>query len=434
LFSKPAKFSLILLCLICTGPVLANNVTISDFFSKDGPEMAASPLSCDEVDNQVYFEAATVTVSSTGDYEIADAGNLLGFTGTGKGIVDIVISIFEDTFNPLDPAANRVATVDEGQSVALESGKTYLLVIQSYCEDASGVFAIVIRGTGTVSGAGFISDSFTSGQHSLTDDIADFPQGIGLHAYDVSSPVSVPQSGVYYFGDVGIYFNADLTVLVYENSFNPGDTSDNLVGVASFAGSFELKKDKNYIFVMVDQLDLNGAWQFALFPPGEMRFNETLKGSWVTPGVQGSGILMEIGSETGILFFAWFTFPEAPAVQLAKSATTTQADQGAVLNADIGSTDQRWLTGFGAIPPDSNVMNIKYENTTGGFFNAMLPVPTTDSNYGVGTVEVVDCENILVGFDLPGGVNGTAPMVRIIPDATDPCLRSIDAAAVMSIQ
>ena len=40
-------------------------------------------------------------------YEVTDAGNLLGFTGTGQGIVDIVISIYEDSFNPLDPEANR---------------------------------------------------------------------------------------------------------------------------------------------------------------------------------------------------------------------------------------------------------------------------------------------------------------------------------------
>ncbi len=101
------------------------------------------------------------------------------------------------------------------------------------------------------------------------------------------------------------------------------------------------------------------------------------------------------------------------------------------VNMDLGSTDQRWLTGFGAIPPDSNFMNINYENTSGGFFNAMTPIPTTDSNYGSGSVEVIDCSNILIRYDLPDGLLGSAPMIRAIPDGKIACLESISAAPVV---
>lgn len=423
-----------LLFLLVSPSVIADNLTISDTYTSGGPEMSASPLSCDGVADQAYLQVATLAVSADGDYEIADAGNLLGFTESGQGVVDVVVSIYEDSFDPGNAATNRVATIDEGQLTPLETGRSYLLVIQPYCEDISGVFAIVVRGSGTISGAGFNSDTFTHGQHSPADDVADFPQGIGMHAYDVSAPVQVPESGLYYFGDVGVYFNADLALLAYEGSFNPGNTSANLAGVATFSGNLNLDKNKTYVFVTVDLLDLEGNWQYVLFPPGEMRFNQTLKGSWVTPGVSGSGILMEIFPQSGILFFAWFTFPDVlPTITLEKNKISPQATVGTVQNADLGSSDQRWLTGFGAIPADSNTMNIRYENTSGGVFNQTTPVPTTDSNYGVGTVTVTDCSNLEVTYDLTTGIVGMAPMVRITADALVPCLESVNAGVVTSL-
>ena len=394
--------------------------------------MTASPAGCGAVENQVYLEAGTVTVSFTSVYELADAGNLLGFTGTGRGVVDIVINVYEDSFDPTNPGSGRIATIDEGEALTLEAGKSYVLVIQPYCENTSGVFAVVIRGSGVIAGAGFESAAYTNGQHSLSDPISDFPMGIGFHAYDVSDPVQVPQTGIYYFGAVGINFNADVTLLAYEGSFDPFEPSDNLVGAVSFTGSLTLSKNKTYIFVMVDQFDLEGNWQYVLFPPGAIRFNESLKGAWVTPGVGGSGVMLEIGTQTGILFFAWFTFPEAPPPVLGSKANPTpESNPANSVNTDLGSTDQRWLTGFGAIPTDSNLMNIKYENTSGGFFNAMTPVPITDSNYGTGTVTVIDCSNIVISYDLPGGLLGSAPMVRALPEGKTACLQSINAAPVV---
>jgi hypothetical protein len=362
---------------------------------------------------------------------LADAGNLLGFTGIGQGIVDIVINVYEDSFDPTSPELNRVASIDEGSVIALETGSNYILVVQPYCENTSGVFAVVVRGSGVISGAGFESVAYSHGQHSPADGLAEFPLDIGVRSYDVSGPVQVPRTGIYYFGDVGINFNADLTLLVYEGFFNPNDTSNNLAGAASFAGTLTLDKNKTYVFVMVDQDDLQGNWQFVLFPPGAVRFNENLKGAWVTPGVQGSGVMMEIGTQTGVLFFAWFTFPEPPPPVLQAKPGTRLDSSDSRLNADLGSSDQRWLTAFGVIDPNSSIVNINYENTTGGFFDSTTPVPATDSNYGSGTVEVIDCNKLVISYELPGGVAGSASMVRIIPDGEIACLESVDAAVIV---
>ena len=139
----------------------------------------------------------------------------------------------------------------------------------------------------------------------------------------------------------------------------------------------------------------------------------------MTPGVDGAGVMMEVATDTGLLFFAWFTFPGAQAM--------LHSDDGIRAEA-VGSDDQRWLTGFGAIQAGSSVVNITYENTTGGIFNAETPKPATDSNYGTGSAEIIDCSNIVLDFNLPDGVSGSAAMVRAIPDGLQDCLKSVDAA------
>ena len=76
-------------------------------------------------------------------------------------------------------------------------------------------------------------------------------------------------------------------------------------------------------------------------------------------------------------------------------------------------------------------MNIKYENTTGGFFNETTPIPVTDSNYGSGTIEVTDCSNLVITYDLPAGISGTAPMTRTIIDGVQECLESVNAGPLV---
>ena len=282
-----------------------------------------------------------------------------------------------------------------------------------------------------MAGVGFSSAAHTSGQHEISDGSATFPDEIGTHVYDASLPITVSRTGLYYFGEVGANFNAGITLLVYEELFDPSNTSTNLIGSESTAGSFSLSRDKAYVFVAVDQDDLLGNWQYTLFPPGEVRFNKSMKGSWVTPGVEGSGILMEVATKAGILFFAWFTFSDSPVVaNPSKISITPSRVSEASANAAVGSSDQRWLTGFGSIHPDSSVVDIKYENSTGGIFNSPTPKPTTDSNYGFGTAEVFDCDNITITYDLPGGLQGSTDMVRIVGDGITDCLQMVDAAPI----
>jgi len=415
------------LALFVAAPALAGNITISDYFDGDGPAMQASPAGCGMLASQAFLQAGSVSVSFTDTYEIADAGNLLGFTGIGRGIVDVVINVYEGSFDPANPALNRVGAIDEGEALTLVAGQSYIIVIQPFCENHSGVFAVVIRGFGTISGAGFASAAHTVGQHGPGDPVAAFPLGIGSHHYDISGPWQAVRTGIHYFGEVGINFDAPIALLAYEGAFDPADTSANLAGEASFVGGFQFEEGKTYTFVAVDENDLAGEWQYVLFPPGPAGFNATLRGAWVTPGVDGSGVLLELGADTGIAFLAWFTFPEAVSAQ---AQNMPESADGARAEAAVGSEDQRWLTGFGAVPASGGTLDIKFENTTGGRFNAPTPKPVTDSNYGSGSLELLDCDHLVIHYELPGGVAGSAPMQRAIADNTRECLDSVPAAPV----
>ena len=52
-----------LLLAFITTPILANNITISDYFPAGGPVMDASPVGCRQFETQPYMEAGSISVS-----------------------------------------------------------------------------------------------------------------------------------------------------------------------------------------------------------------------------------------------------------------------------------------------------------------------------------------------------------------------------------
>jgi hypothetical protein len=419
------------LCLSVSS--LANNITISGAFEGNEPTMAADPEGCDSSAKR-YREIGTIQVSSNGFYNIIDAGNDFPFFGTGGSIADVVIAVYQGSFSAAAPATNRIASVDVSEQVSLTTGTSYVLVAQHWCEEIVGAYAAVIDGPGNVSGAGFSSFGYTRGEFLGGSPTADFGE-LGQHRYEQTGPVNVFRSGRYFFGDIGPALNGTFIVLrVYENSFNPANTSTNLVAETPFSPTAEvtLETGKDYIFVAIDVVDNVDRWQFVLFPPGNLTFNPGMNGAWGTPGVSGAGILMEVFPDTGILFFAWFTYPDQIAVSKAELAGSAESDVGKTTPlAHLGADDQRWITGFGALPNDgSNFMNIAYENSTGGAFDQENPVPSTDSGYGTGWIELFDCNRFALNYSLPGGLSGTTDMTRLAPDGEDYCFSFVKAAPI----
>ena len=167
--------------------VWANNITISGAFDGTEPTMAADPVSCDG-NAKRYRQIGTITVSASGNYQVVDAGNNFFFTTPGGSVADSVVMIYSGSFNAAGPSTNRVASVDEGGTVMLNSGTSYIVVIQHWCAEINGAFAVVIDGAGTISGAGFESFSYTRGEFLPGSPVANFP-GLGVHRY-VASPVT----------------------------------------------------------------------------------------------------------------------------------------------------------------------------------------------------------------------------------------------------
>ena len=173
--------------------------------------------------------------------ESCDAGYLpLG------DIADSVIMIYSGSFDSANPAGNRVASVDEAGDVQLDAVTSYTLVVQHWCEEVNGVYAIVIEGQGTVSGDVFTSPAQTIGNFDGGSPNAYFADLDATVRYRADEK-TVDESGIYYFVDIGEETGGSYMVIrICENSFNPQDTEANLVYNSNvdstdfFIGSFTL--------------------------------------------------------------------------------------------------------------------------------------------------------------------------------------------------
>lgn len=415
-------------CLAVAAPALSNNVTISGAFDGTEATMAASTENCDGA-ARPFLEAGSFEVSASGTYIVADAGNDFPYYGTDAGVADVVVLVYEDDFDSANPSFNRIRFTDDAAAVDLASGTTYVLVVQHWCDEIVGPYAVVIDGPGDVAGVGFPSSDHTLGEFTQGSPTANFP-GIGTARYAASAAITVPRSGNYFFGDISPYVDGvPINLNVYQGSFDPGNPEQNLVANTELAinTAVSLESGVDYIFVAIDVFDAVSRWQFVLFPPGPFIFNPGMNGAWVAEGVGAQGIFMEVFPSVDILFFAHFTFTDQVAV-----AQTTQSDDdgGTAPQNHLGADEQIWLTAFGNIPEDDNFMDLTYENSTGGAFNAEQPVATTDSNYGTGWIEAFSCDHVLINWTLPGGVVDTRDYNRLLPDGRPYCESFIKAAPI----
>jgi len=403
-------------------PALAGNRTITGEFTGSDPTMASVVSSCAGDGSLMlgYSEAGTIQIGTSGSYMISDAGNV-GY-GQDNGIRDISALLYEGSFDPANPGDNLVVAVDVGYNeisnateTDLQTGVDYVVVAQHWCDSevGAGWYGIIIRGPGSITGLGFATPPRTIGNFSSADQ-TNFPDYGGTHKYAAGNPMQVARTGYYMYADIGGNWDpgSPALLLVYKNSFNPALPGNNFVSYAFFGGPVFLEAGQTYVFVVVDFFDVEGIWQYVLFPPSDPTFNSGLSAAWYNPATSGQGVLAEYGAITKLFFAAIFTF-DAPAIVASAQPQS------------VGSTDQRWLTAYGSPAPGSSTLDLKFENTTGGVFNSPTPAPTTDSNYGTGTVEVVSCENIVITYDLPGGLEGMMNLQRALPDGADNCYQQV---------
>jgi len=136
------------------------------------------------------------------------------------------------------------------------------------------------------------------------------------------------------------------------------------------------------------------------------QINDGINDAWYNPDTAGQGFFINVFSQGGTVFLAWFTFDtERPANEI---------------TAVLGEPGHRWLTAFGAY--NGNRADLSIEVTSGGIFNSAAPVPTQDSD-GTITLEFESCTSGTITFDIPSvGKNGVIPIERLANDNVALCL------------
>jgi len=426
-----------------TTAAFADNHTVTGVFDGGESLMSAATGSCDS-DAKRYREAGTISVSASGTYRVVDAGNWFPSYRPDSGVADIVIVFYAGSFNPGSPSSNRVASVDEYEDVQLTAGISYILVVQHWCEEINGPYAILVEGgPGTVSGDGFPSPAQTIGNFDAGSPSANFADVDATLHYRADEK-TVSETSRFFWVDLWEETaGTELLLRIYKGSFDPQNTDANLVynsynsefSSGDWIGSFQLLAGVKYVFVLIDTLGNFEHMQYVLFPSsvGPASFNPGLNGTWVSPGVEAQGILMDVTTSFNLVFFAHFTYQDGAVVAAARSGDSRLQSSGAgdaAVQADIGADDQRWLTGYGSIPASGNMLSLKYENSTGGRFNAETPAATTNSNYGTGYIEILSCDHMIVNWNLPGGVDSTREYYKASQDMVSYCLDFIPAGAV----
>jgi hypothetical protein len=397
------RFWIILAALAATalpGTLWATNTVLSGIFDGSEARIAPLPGTCPGATALGYRAVSGIQVSASGSYSVVDAFNNLG--------VDVTALLYSGSFNPNAPQSNLLTAggIDEWDEVGLSSGTNYVLVVQHWCFNREGAWAVTFSGPGSVNSASAVSvPALTQGSFSGADPIAD--TDCGDSQYRQVGPVQVTRSGLYYYADISIYHAVDVCLQVYTAPFNPANPNANRVGDdMDDLGVVELQAGEDYYFVAQPFGDTDlGEYFFVFAPPAPFRITHAMAGGWFEPATAGQGFLMDVFDNANSMFLAWFTYDlERP---------------GAGASAMIGDPGHRWLTAQGPFSGDTAELDISW--TSGMIFDSGTP-PFSQTQDGSITVEFFDCYTGLVTYDLgSAGVQGQVPIQRLGNDAVDLC-------------
>ena len=385
----------------CVFPVVAGHITLSAQWDGSEEKMATYEGTCHGAGDLGYSQFNAIQVSSSGEYLLADASDSL------PG--DVMVAIYEGSFDPDAPESNLIDKFDQGGRVSLLSGQDYIVVVQHWCRNIyPATFGVSLFGEGDISGVDVVaSPDWTRGGLSGSNPIAMF-EDISRH-YAISGLQMFPATGLYHFADISLFDRLDTEVRVYEGFFNPFDTEENLITSLDDAGGIALKAGINYQFVITARIEGNtGDWLWVLFPPGSQQLNAGLSGSWFNPATRGQGILIDVMPEQQLVSLAWFTF-DMP-----------RPDVGPI--PVIGGEGQRWLTALGPYQTGDNSVVLNIQNTTGGEFDSGDPAVDEDEDYGTIVLQFSDCLNATMTYELlEGSVSNEVPITRIVYDHLPLC-------------
>jgi hypothetical protein len=391
---------LLLILGILPGATLAEPTVLSGLF--EGSESSTMPLpgTCGGNHALRYQLVKDLQVTVDGSYTISDAYQFIG--------VDISALVYEENFNPDAPQSKLLTPngIDIRGEVNLSAGVVYVVVIQHWCQNREGAWAVGISGPGAVTSShAVILPEHLMGSFSGNDPVTD--SDCGNSQYRQWGPFRVPDSGTYYYSDMSIHFALDICLQIYTMPFDPGDPDANRIGEAmDDFGAFELEAGKDYYAITQPwKSSQNGEFFYLIAPPAPFRISKALAGSWYYPPTSGQGFFIDVFDDINQVFLAWFTYDlERP-------------DESTAFL--IGDSGHRWMTASGSFDGDTANLNISW--ASGMVFDSATP-PVSQTSDGTMTVKFTSCTEGLVDYDLgSANVVGQVPIESLAEDHVDLC-------------
>ena len=411
--SVAAPFYAALLVLSVSGAALAAPQVYTDTLSVNDPTAEAIEGGRPECGQIVYRSSAPFQVSESGNFNVFDAHSIWGTA--------LCVGIYNGSFNPANVAQNRIAAFDGAQQINLQAGQDYVAVAQPLCfQDgfspdpgpfAVGIAPVTPASAAEASGASFAAaPTYTTEVLDGSEPVADI--GFGPKAYETIGPFQVPESRRYFYGDVGLFFDVDIQVAVYNAPPDPNNPGVNRLFISDDIGVFELQAGQDYYLLVAPFFSGDtGRWMFSLAPTADFFLNALLAGSWFNANFPGQGFFLDVFPNFGLVFLAWFTFDNKAPVDPNE--------------ANVGYSGSRWLTAFG--PYEGASADLAIELTTEGRFVDPAPV-MQDLDYGSISLDFVDCNNANITYNIPSaGESGDMAITRIATDNVPLCE---DAVAV----
>jgi len=393
-----------LLLLLHVSASQADDGVVSGFFRGNEAKARTIGLECDGDSNARFLTRSfgPVTASASGEYRFSDTGHHYD--------LDTQLAVYTG-FHPIDPTVDRVGFVSVGTPgddvIALDSGTQYVFVVQA-CgafSDRRGGWSFTYSGPGSLTGPSiFASPAYTTGTFDGSDPSLPEEVVCGVTDYQKAGPIRVPRSGEYVFSDSSVHFGLDISLAIYQGSFDPAHPRLNLLAGFDDGGTIKLQENLDYYFVVQPLCDNDtGDFSYVLMgPSGVFQITEGLNGAWANGDTLGQGMLMEVYPDVPLLFAAWFTWD------------TTQPGPGE--SAEVGDPNHRWLTAQGGYQDDLATLDLNL--TTGGIFDDPAEVATDP----IGSMEIrfTACNEAEVSYDF-GTQSGAFVINRLADDNNATC-------------
>ena len=399
------------LAVLLVSPVTAKaaNSVLSDVFDGSEPRLDPVPGSClGQTSQLAYQDAGSFQVGASGTYQVLDAYQINDGYFDG---VQVTVLIYDGVFDAQNPLNNLVTQtgIAFDAEVELLAGRTYHLVVQQWCENKEGAWAIAFSGPGNVTSA--VSRNVpleTQGLLLGDDPRADTACGDNLR-YRQSGPVQVQTGGTYYYSDIFTFYDVDACLQIYTAPFDPGNPGANRVGVAmDDFGTVELQPGQDYYF-LVQALDFGpdtGEYFYVLAPQAPFRISKALAGAWRNRQTSGQGFFVDVYDGRNEMFVGWYTF------DLSRPVDGT---------AELGEPGHRWLTALGTI--DGAIGDLDVYLARGGAFDSTSPpIEKPQPVVGSMTFEFTGCMEGYVDYTLTQPVvSGQIPIQPVSADHVELC-------------